>query len=167
MPQAPTQPSHDLSHGHCRTRELVILGTQYAGEMKKGIFAVMHYLMPKQGILSLHSGCNEGKDGDVTLFFGLSGALASVIRWVQAGCVQQSSTPYSWRAPFSCTAAAPRQLQCHPLLWPVWLGLECGGGTAWLACLAWPSAGHCWQRKTQLGIARNQVQCIAGLVSSV
>ena len=52
---------------------MVILGTQYAGEMKKGIFTVMHYLMPKIGILSLHSGCNEGKGGDVTLFFGLSG----------------------------------------------------------------------------------------------
>ena len=33
----------------------------------------MHYLMPKRGILSLHSGCNIGHDGDVTLFFGLSG----------------------------------------------------------------------------------------------
>jgi hypothetical protein len=57
----------------CRTREMVILGTQYAGEMKKGIFTVMHYLMPKQGILSLHSGCNVGAKDDVTLFFGLSG----------------------------------------------------------------------------------------------
>ncbi|KAJ4780214.1 Phosphoenolpyruvate carboxykinase (ATP) [Rhynchospora pubera] len=54
-------------------REMVILGTQYAGEMKKGLFGVMHYLMPKKGILSLHSGCNMGKDGDVALFFGLSG----------------------------------------------------------------------------------------------
>jgi len=34
---------------------------------------VMHYLMPKRGILSLHSGCNMGQAGDVTLFFGLSG----------------------------------------------------------------------------------------------
>jgi hypothetical protein len=33
----------------------------------------MHYLMPKRGILSLHSGCNVGSAGDVTLFFGLSG----------------------------------------------------------------------------------------------
>jgi phosphoenolpyruvate carboxykinase (ATP) len=33
----------------------------------------MHYLMPKRGILSLHSGCNVGAHGDVTLFFGLSG----------------------------------------------------------------------------------------------
>ena len=51
----------------------VILGTQYAGEMKKGVFSLMNYVLPKMGILSLHSGCNEGKDGDVTLFFGLSG----------------------------------------------------------------------------------------------
>ncbi|KAJ7294723.1 hypothetical protein O6H91_14G002500 [Diphasiastrum complanatum] len=56
-----------------KRREMVILGTQYAGEMKKGLFSVMHYFMPKRGILSLHSGCNMGKEGDVALFFGLSG----------------------------------------------------------------------------------------------
>ena len=56
-----------------QAREMVILGSQYAGEMKKGIFTVMHYMMPKRGILSLHSGCNVGKDNDVSLFFGLSG----------------------------------------------------------------------------------------------
>ncbi|BFI41806.1 phosphoenolpyruvate carboxykinase (ATP) [Marchantia polymorpha subsp. ruderalis] len=56
-----------------KRREMVILGTQYAGEMKKGLFSLMHYLMPKRGILSLHSGCNMGKAGDVALFFGLSG----------------------------------------------------------------------------------------------
>jgi len=62
--------SVDISLKH---KEMVILGTEYAGEMKKGVFSVMHYLMPKRGILSLHSGCNVGKTGDVTLFFGLSG----------------------------------------------------------------------------------------------
>lgn len=56
-----------------KRREMVILGTQYAGEMKKGIFTVMHYLMPKNGVLSLHSSANEGPKGDVSLFFGLSG----------------------------------------------------------------------------------------------
>eukprot|EP01025_Chloroclados_australasicus_P069164 TRINITY_DN970_c0_g1_i1.p1 TRINITY_DN970_c0_g1~~TRINITY_DN970_c0_g1_i1.p1 ORF type:complete len:537 (-),score=43.15 TRINITY_DN970_c0_g1_i1:385-1863(-) len=57
-----------------KTREMVILGTQYAGEMKKGVFSVMHYLMPKMNVLSLHSGCNMGKEAkDVSLFFGLSG----------------------------------------------------------------------------------------------
>jgi len=56
-----------------KRNEMVILGTQYAGEMKKGIFTVMHYLMPKAGVLSLHSSANEGPNGDVSLFFGLSG----------------------------------------------------------------------------------------------
>jgi len=54
-------------------RELVILGTQYAGEMKKGVFTIMNYLMPKQDLLSMHCSANEGPDGDVSLFFGLSG----------------------------------------------------------------------------------------------
>ncbi|KDQ53590.1 hypothetical protein JAAARDRAFT_39279 [Jaapia argillacea MUCL 33604] len=55
--------------------EMVILGTEYAGEMKKGVFSVMHYLQPvKFGQLSLHSSANVSLDnGDVTLFFGLSG----------------------------------------------------------------------------------------------
>lgn len=55
--------------------EMVILGTEYAGEMKKGVFSVMHYLQPvKFGQLSLHSSANVGiENGDVTLFFGLSG----------------------------------------------------------------------------------------------
>jgi phosphoenolpyruvate carboxykinase (ATP) len=56
--------------------EMVILGTEYAGEMKKGIFSVMHYLQPvKFGQLSLHSSANQamGDKDDVTLFFGLSG----------------------------------------------------------------------------------------------
>ncbi|MGI9517338.1 MAG: phosphoenolpyruvate carboxykinase (ATP) [Pirellulaceae bacterium] len=53
--------------------EMVILGTEYAGEMKKGVFTIMNYLMPKKGVLSMHCSANEGNNGDVSLFFGLSG----------------------------------------------------------------------------------------------
>lgn len=69
-PQMTSTTSIDLSFEH---REFVILGTEYAGEMKKGVFTIMHYLMPKQGVLSMHCSANEGPAGDVSLFFGLSG----------------------------------------------------------------------------------------------
>ena len=51
----------------------IIGGTWYGGEMKKGIFTMMNYWLPLQGILSMHCSANVGKDGDVALFFGLSG----------------------------------------------------------------------------------------------
>jgi phosphoenolpyruvate carboxykinase (ATP) len=63
-----TSVSLDLERG-----EFVILGTEYAGEMKKGVFTLMNYLMPKRGVLSMHCSANEGENGDVSLFFGLSG----------------------------------------------------------------------------------------------
>ncbi|MCL4141857.1 UNVERIFIED_CONTAM: hypothetical protein GTU68_010731 [Idotea baltica] len=53
--------------------EMVILGTEYAGEMKKGVFTIMNYLMPKRDVLSMHCSCNVGDEHDVSLFFGLSG----------------------------------------------------------------------------------------------
>ncbi len=58
---------------HLEKGEMVILGTQYAGEMKKGVFTIMHYLMPKRDVLSMHCSINEGPEGDVSIFFGLSG----------------------------------------------------------------------------------------------
>ncbi|MBC7884812.1 MAG: phosphoenolpyruvate carboxykinase (ATP) [Saprospiraceae bacterium] len=54
-------------------REIVILGTEYAGEMKKGIFTVMNYLMPLKGVMPMHCSANMGNKEDVSVFFGLSG----------------------------------------------------------------------------------------------
>lgn len=52
---------------------ILILGTMYSGEVKKGIFTVMNYLLPKQDIMSMHCSANVGPKGDVAVFFGLSG----------------------------------------------------------------------------------------------
>ena len=51
----------------------IIGGTWYGGEMKKGLFAMMNYYLPLQGIASMHCSANKGAAGDVAVFFGLSG----------------------------------------------------------------------------------------------
>lgn len=59
-----------LSFSH----QLALIGvTEYAGEIKKSIFTVMNYLMPLDGVMSMHCSANVGKNGDTALFFGLSG----------------------------------------------------------------------------------------------
>jgi len=52
---------------------LIIGGTWYGGEMKKGIFSVMNYYLPLRGVASMHCSANVGKKGDTAIFFGLSG----------------------------------------------------------------------------------------------
>ncbi|HET7494686.1 MAG TPA: phosphoenolpyruvate carboxykinase (ATP) [Candidatus Limnocylindrales bacterium] len=58
---------------HLERMEIIIVGTEYAGEIKKSAFTVMNYLMPDEGVLPMHSSVNVGRDGDSAVFFGLSG----------------------------------------------------------------------------------------------
>lgn len=57
------------------TRKMILIGgTAYTGEIKKGIFSVLNYILPQdRGVLSMHCSANIGKDGDTAVFFGLSG----------------------------------------------------------------------------------------------
>jgi phosphoenolpyruvate carboxykinase (ATP) len=80
MPHLKAEPEHDGTNSQTFilldfARRLVLIGgTEYAGEIKKSIFSAMNYLMPKQGVMSMHCSANFGKDrDDVALFFGLSG----------------------------------------------------------------------------------------------
>jgi phosphoenolpyruvate carboxykinase (ATP) len=55
-------------------QKICIVGdTAYAGEIKKSVFTILNYLLPLQGVMPMHCSANVGKDGDVAIFFGLSG----------------------------------------------------------------------------------------------
>ncbi len=54
-------------------RVILVGGTAYTGEIKKGVFSVLNFLLPNKGVLPLHCSVNQGKEGDIAMFFGLSG----------------------------------------------------------------------------------------------
>ncbi len=64
---------HNFTIVDIKNKLILIGGSGYTGEIKKGIFTIMNYLLPEQGVLSMHCSANVGEKGDVALFFGLSG----------------------------------------------------------------------------------------------
>jgi phosphoenolpyruvate carboxykinase (ATP) len=67
-------------------RKIVLIGgTRYAGEIKKSVFTIMNYLMPLRGVLPMHCSANVGADGDVAIFFGLSGPARRRFRPIRTG----------------------------------------------------------------------------------
>ncbi len=65
---------HNFAIINFSEKQIIIGGTGYTGEIKKGIFSVLNYVLPKKhGVLSMHCSANVGKDGDTAIFFGLSG----------------------------------------------------------------------------------------------
>lgn len=60
-------------------RKVVLLGTQYAGDMRKGLMGLVHYTLPEEGLLSMHASANVGSNGDVMILFGISGTGKSYL----------------------------------------------------------------------------------------
>jgi phosphoenolpyruvate carboxykinase (ATP) len=78
-PEFLANPAEDGTHSETcialdfSSRTILIVGTSYAGELKKSIFTALNYLLPERGVMPMHCSANQDKSGSVALFFGLSG----------------------------------------------------------------------------------------------
>jgi phosphoenolpyruvate carboxykinase (ATP) len=73
IPEVDGIPRKNFAILNLSRRMILIGGTGYTGEMKKGIFTVLNFLLPLKGVLSMHCSANVGKDGKSAIYFGLSG----------------------------------------------------------------------------------------------
>ncbi len=73
FPQIDNTPSNTVIAVNFDQHLCIVGNSGYAGEIKKSIFTIMNYLLPKQGVMTMHCSANVGKAGDTALFFGLSG----------------------------------------------------------------------------------------------
>jgi phosphoenolpyruvate carboxykinase (ATP) len=73
FPQIDGTPSSTVIAINFDQRLCIIGNTGYGGEIKKSVFTIMNYLLPLEGVMTMHCSANTGKDGDTALFFGLSG----------------------------------------------------------------------------------------------